>query len=598
VKVRAYRETAAAPGERGFALIAILALAALMSAYLIATVLNPTGAGLANAREERSMNALRQAKAALIAYAASEQWQLYKSQVTDQPGALPCPDINHDGTESDEGNSDCVGLGISSTKNLIGRIPWKTLGTDDLRDASGERLWYALSFNFRKLSGTTVINSDTQACDTPACNAGESQLTVTGTAPASNVVAIVFAPGQVLDLRQIGGPLQNRPADHTDPAYKDPINYLENFDLDNFGLGDGRHYRFTTNAIPDDTLNDRLLVITQAELMAAVEPVVAARIERDVKPRIQDYFTKWGAYPFAVPFAAPPAAQSNYKGVSSPPQTNGLLPITNASGWVAWKTSPLSSISVTQPSPPLGGTGSISSVDCSGSNASQIYCRIDYGSSGSDRPVIHLQATSLTAAMSFANPVASGDATTTMHDGTTPTTWTTGPTVTNTAQADGNGTVIITGGQLQSVSFNNGRVFITVPAPSYHAITNSADPTSGWFVANQWYRQIYYAVSAGYAPAGGSACNPLPSPPLPPTPPYLCLKVNNLPPSYATANDKRAILVLAGRALNGNPRPSGTPADYLENANLAAALGTTPYVYEHRAGVPTSINDRVVVVSP
>ena len=116
------------------------------------------------------MRALRQAKAALIAYAANEQWQTYKGQSTDQPGALPCPDIVHDGTEAEEGDSDCVG---STANNMIGRIPWKTLGIDDLRDASGERLWYALAHNFRKLSPTTVINSDTQACDTPACNAGE-----------------------------------------------------------------------------------------------------------------------------------------------------------------------------------------------------------------------------------------------------------------------------------------------------------------------------------------------------------------------------------------------------------------------------------------
>jgi hypothetical protein len=57
------------------------------------------------------------------------------------------------------------------------------------------------------------------------------------------------------------------------------------------------------------------------------------------------------------------------------------------------------------------------------------------------------------------------------------------------------------------------------------------------------------------------------------------------------------ILVLAGRALNGSPRPSGI-ANYLEGTNLTAANDTTPYVYEHRAGVPTAINDRVVVVSP
>ncbi len=439
-------------------------------------------------------------------------------------------------------------------------MPWQSIGIDDLRDASGERLWYALSYNFRKNFGTTVINSDTLG-----------QLSVTGTAPANNVVAVLFAPGAALTT-------QNRPSDPTDPAHNSPANYLEGFNLT-----DPVNYIFASNALPSDTFNDRLLVITQADLMAAVEPVVAARIERDIKPRVQDYFTKWGAYPFAVPFAAPPTAQSDYKGSSS--QTRGLLPITNASGWVAWKISPLSSISITQ----TGGTGSISSVDCSGSNASQIYCRIDYGSSGSDRPVIQLQATLLNAAMSFVNPVAPGDASMTKSDGTTPTSWTTGPTVSNTAQADGSGTVVIAG-QLQSVSFNNNRVFITVPAPSYHAITNSADPTSGWFIANQWYRQIYFAVSPGYAPGSGG-CSPLPATPS-------CLTVNKLPPSFAQTNDKRAILVLAGRALNGSSRPSAILADYLENANLAAALGTTPYVYEHRAGTPTSINDRVVVVSP
>jgi hypothetical protein len=79
--------------------------------------------------------------------------------------------------------------------------------------------------------------------------------------------------------------------------------------------------------------------------------------------------------------------------------------------------------------------------------------------------------------------------------------------------------------------------------------------------------------------------------------------VKNLPPYYSSANaaNEQAILVLAGRALNNQNRPpfaTLTVSDYLEGANQTAALGTTPYVYEHRAGIPTSINDRVVVVSP
>jgi len=69
------------------------------------------------------------------------------------------------------------------------------------------------------------------------------------------------------------------------------------------------------------------------------------------------------------------------------------------------------------------------------------------------------------------------------------------------------------------------------------------------------------------------------------------LKVNNLP---SPTNNKRAILVFAGRALNGSTRPSGTLGDYLEGQNSTPA----DFIYEHRKGVPTTINDRVVVVSP
>jgi len=583
--------------QRGFALIALLSLAALIAAFLIASALNFTSAGISNEREDRSMSALRQAKAALIAYAANEQWQLYKGQVTDQPGALPCPDINHDGTESDEGNSDCVGLGISSTTNLIGRIPWKTLGIDDLRDASGERLWYALAFNFRKLSGTTVINSDTQACDTPACNpVNDIQLTVTGTAPASNVVAIIFAPGQALDLRQIGGPLQIRPADHTNLAYKDPINYLENFSL---GDVTGRHYTFSTNAIPVDTFNDRLLVITQADLMAAVEPVVAARIERDVKPLLKDYFNNWaaylgkGAYPFAVPFAAPPAAQSTYLGVSG--QTVGLLPLTNTAAFT-WQNPTVTQI------PPGDGTSTVTSAPCSISSLT-VTCTVNYTGGNSDRPDIRLEVLLANASMAFADkpaPVTDAD-NLAMRDGNgdTPSNqsppygyWSAAgspPRVPTggTFVAQGGGWTLTYTGRLQNAVSMNHQATITVPlpAPGYLSkLDPVANPSIAWFFSNQWYRQTYYAISSGYAPGGVGSCNP----PVPTSP--ACLTVNNLP---GTTNNKQAIVVFFGRALDGQIRP-GTLANYLEGENSTPA----DLSFEHRAGTPTAINDRVVVVSP
>jgi len=551
--------------RRGFALIAILSLIALISAFLIASAMNRSSADLSNEREDRNMTALRQAKAALIAFAAdTEGWQKSQGLAIDQPGALPCPDILQD-----DGTSNCVGAGISSNTSLIGRVPWKTMGTEDLRDASGERLWYALSYNFRKNFGTTVINSDTPG-----------QLSVSGPAAASNIVAIVFAPGPPLP-----GLGQNRPADITTAAHNDPANYLEGVDTSN-----ATNYTFTSSALPSNSNNDRLLVITQAELMAAVEPVVAARIERDIAPYVQDYYSTWGIYPFAATFSATGVAgktQLDYKGSAG--QTSGLLPLStdpNDSSWAGWQ---ISSIGVTDLTG--GGGGGVGSWNCGTSTTSQIVCTITYGTSTTDRPTIQLQATLNKVASSFLIPVT--DSNVSMIDGNgSSSTWSTSVShsLTTTLQNTGDAVFVATG-RLRRGDTTNGQETIRISF-SFHPITSNADPQSKWFIVNQWFRQTYYAASPGYILGGGSGCNALPPPPS--APPF-CLTVNNLRPSYTTWNDKRAILILTGRSLNGTPRPSTIPANYLENAN---ATGNATLVYENRSGVPTAINDRVVVISP
>ena len=575
--------------QRGFAMIAILALVALIAAFLIASALNRTAADVSNEREDRSMSALRKAKAALIAYAANEQWQLYKSSPTYfQPGALPCPDRN------DDGDADCL---LPNTASQIGRIPFTTLGIEDLRDASGERLWYALSHDFRKLrcsGGTvppncTVINSDTQG-----------QLTVVGIAPATQVVAVLFAPGEALQG-------QNRdPANVA--AHNDPLNYLEGPP----NLSDPVNYVFTT-ALPSTTFNDRVLVITKAELMAAVEPVVAANIERDVKPLLGDYFSKWSRYPFAVPFVSPPVAQSAYLGAS--PQTSGLLPVTNTATF-NWQNATVTQI----------GTQSSTVVDSSSCSISSltVTCTVHY-TDGTDaynaRPEIKLEVFLSNARSAFADAPSSA----TLPE--------------NIAMLDGLGNVAgfspspygqwspygpydpvptssFVGGALTYVGWlqnahdmsNGATISFPLPAaPGYlPRLTNPSTtaPNIDWYIANQWYRQTYYAVSPGWVPAAVGACNP------PDTTAPLCLTVNNLP---VPINNGQAILVLAGRALDGQTHPSGNPKDYLEGANCNLTAGkdldigsspptcnltTSDFVYEHRAGAATTINDRVVVVSP
>jgi len=577
-------------------MIVLLALAALIASFLIASGLNLTSAGNSNEREERSMSALRKAKAALIAHAASEQWQLYKSLPTlppvayFQPGALPCPDLDNDG------DADCA-MG-SSLLSMIGRVPFKTMGIDDLRDASGERLWYALSHDFRKLqctvppappvSGCTTINSDTLG-----------QLTVTGMAPATQVVAIVFAPGAALDLRAVGGPLQDRIA-----GPNDPTNYLENINL-----GDNIHFTFASTGLPTDTANDRLLVITQADLMATVEPIVAGNIERDVRPLIRNYFTKWGVYPFAATFAGPDPgrAQLDYRGTGPPTVLkNGLLPLTNDPNWFRW-----TSATVTQlvGHPMNGGTPNVTSSSCSiSSSPFQATCQVNYCCNTNDRPVIRLDIflqnwnTSFADFPSpFANPIT--QVTMTPNPGGILISEKYGwwsfappdfPPLPPSFVAQWTGDAVLTYvGRLQNAGDANQGVSITVPlpTPSYLPVTSGdpgVNPSGAWFISNQWYRQTYYAVSPGFVPGGvppgnPAACTPAGTP--------SCLTVNNLP---APTNNKQAILVFAGRALNGSTRPSGIPANYLEGQNATPA----DLIFEHRAGAPTAINDRVVVVSP
>ena len=536
-------------GQRqgGFAMIALIALIAIMSAYLVANALARTNAELANTREQRTMNALLQAKAALIAYAASEEWQQYRSGPTNfQPGALPCPDSN------DSGNS--AGI-CSAAANRIGRLPWKTLGIDDLRDASGERLWYALSANFRKLSGTTVINSDTQG-----------QLTVIGIAPASNIVAIVFAPGEAIQG-------QNRdPANAL--AHNSPANYLEGYNA--------AYDTFTSTAFPSDSFNDRLLVITQADLMSVVEPVVAAMIERDVKPYLQTYLTQWGAFPFPATFAPGPGtsttrAQSAYVGDTT--QTSGLLPIT-ASATYAWTGG--SGTATTLLGLPLGaGVCGTATMLVSGSPVSGWKCTFVLFLSVAAQ--FNVQG-SLGSNAGTSFPILPGSVVTRLNgiDMTM-----TSPSIQGTLTGTATGTVTYTAtyGNLCLLICT---IEIMIPNLAASPLTNPLDPIAGWFVANEWYRQTYYAVSPGYVPGGGAACNPLPGAPS-------CLKVNNMPAYYALPNtNKKAILVLAGKTLNGSSRPSPNLADYLEGENSTPA----DFIYEHRSGVPTSINDRVVVVSP
>lgn len=562
--------------ERGFAMLAFISLMAMLAAWWIATTLNRSSAELINERERRTQESLRKAKAALIAYAASEQWQTYRGATKFQPGALPCPDRDFDG------DSDGV---CGSALLRIGRLPWKTIGSDDLRDASGEHLWYVLSSSFRKLDGTTVINSDTAG-----------QLRVTDTTPASNVVAIdvvaiVFAPG---------APLAGQNRDPAGAFLNDPASYLEGF-----GAG---YDTFATSASaqPTDTFNDRLTIVTQEDIMIAVEPVVAALIERDVKPLMASYYADWGVYPFPTPFSlaanpvgpgihtdcpgAPPPcrAQSDYLGdntLGNADMAAGLLPIT-ASGnpWTA------GSISATTL---LGAPYPLFVAFC-GDIGTGYACVVFDAAFGAipTGTTFRLQAEFANPGKAWAKKPALAEVTVQVNGAAT----TFAPqSLTGSMNADGSTGTMIYQGTYTGAPCLACWVWITIPGitPTLASATQSTS-AAYWFVANQWYRHTYYAVSKGFLLGGGGNCNTVGASPL-------CLTVTK--PS-GTTNNNRVVLMLAGRTLTGTLRPNPALAEYYEGQNA----GANTLVFEHRAGAerrlvpPTTatyaINDRVVVVAP
>ena len=547
----------------GAAMLVLITLFTLLGAYLIATRLSRTSVEMAVDRDQRTQRALQEARAALIAYAANP--------ALTQIGALPCPDrkLPSDSTTGAEESS------CDTDAVRIGRLPWKTINvSSDLRDGSGEPLWYVLSGNFRKKSGTTVINSDTQG-----------QITLTGAAPASSVVALIIAPGISLGT-------QNR--DKTDlSALNDPSNYFEGT---NAGANDNS---FETRAPPNDkdtdgglVFNDRMLAITHADLFAVVEPVIAYRLRNDtgtnyVKSLIEAYRTTWGRYPYPAAFANP--GSTDFKGTVG--TSEGLLPLTSDAAFITWKTSgPAPSIAKS------GGTGTVTNTNCTASTTSQLDCQFDYGSG---RPQVTLTATAENVGRAFVTGFSMSDLTIERTSGSPNTcaplcSWA-GRSTTSissstsisassyTLATDASGPVSLT--LLLPSRSSTRTIRLRVPIPPYSTLTSSTDPDTGWMLKNEWQKQVYYAVASDYLPGGSGSC----------TAGSTCLTVNNLPSAeYPTTNDKIAILILMGRSLNGSSRPSATLSDYLEGQNASTGDG----VFEHRVGVPGSINDRVVVLAP
>lgn len=240
--------------QRGQALIIVLVLLAVGATALIFTLATPATTTIEN--DKKTAAALAQGRDALIGYAAADN----------RPGSLPCPDINNNGSAESPIPTDCPGY-VAGSSVYVGRLPWRTLRLPDLRDGSGERLWYAVSREFARNSsscGSCPLNSDTSGL-----------LTVSGS--ASGIIAIVFSAGAVVNAQVRDTVNENTAA-----------NYLEG----------GNENGATTSiffASSTSSFNDKLLTITSDDLFS----VVTMRVAREVRAALNQYYARTGVFPSA-----------------------------------------------------------------------------------------------------------------------------------------------------------------------------------------------------------------------------------------------------------------------------------------------------------
>lgn len=290
--------------QRGAALIVMLVIMVMGAATFLVNSLSRSA--LQIKQDQKTSEALAQAKEALIGYAASVDLTGSK-----RPGDLPCPDTNNDGLQEIScGNAS----GTTGQTQRLGRLPWKTLGLPDLRDGSGERLWYAVSNNFKYSTRTTCTNSNLTGClnsDTPGTItvfASDGTLLNDGGA-GMGVVAVIIAPGDILQ-RQDG--LQQ---DRSSAGINTASNYLDIASVggiteDNANFTDSSSANgFIQGRIKDSNgnliVNDRLLVITQDNIMQPIQKRVAAEVKNCLTeyaslPQNQGPSPNQGYYPWAT----------------------------------------------------------------------------------------------------------------------------------------------------------------------------------------------------------------------------------------------------------------------------------------------------------
>ncbi|MEO7623075.1 MAG: hypothetical protein ABIS30_08400 [Gallionella sp.] len=582
--------------QRGAALMVMLVIMILGATVFLVNSLSR--AGLRIKQNQKNSQILAQAKETVIG-------NLIAAQGGQTPGNLLRPDsfagtespYNYDGAAdsgcldaSKPGSTPVPGLPlISSGTNMrcLGRLPWKDYGSsfnsisdkDYENDTSGIMPWYAVSANLVD-PANVIFNSDLLKASPPL----HPWLTVrdmNGNVLSSRVAIVIIVPGAAL-------PGQSRPFS---PNLPGPNQYLDsiivpvgctppciagtysNYDLDDdFIMGDEHRWvtdpNDPTKQIEDPSyqFNDKLIYITIDELM----PLIEKRVANEVKNMLKTYYTAWGAYPFAAPFADP--STSSFTGAIG--KFNGLLPrASTTNSFPVWESGSFN-ISAT------GGTVSGTMAMKTGTlpNSSWRYESMTI----TGTPTITITGTLDNIGFGLWPPY---DPTTTQVSARVGGTYSTASSVMNNVSVTGvlqaDGSAVVTFKGTVKPGYTPDRIRFTDIRPCTYQSTyclSTSTTWPAWFASNNWDVVMYYAVSPGYAPGGSKTCSPP------------CLVVNG----NGGGNNKQAVVVMTSSALASQAaHPSGSLANYLESENATPA----DYIYENQTRSAT-FNDQVIIVAP
>lgn len=244
-------------GRQQHGMVVWLTLSLLITASVLLLPIRGVQPPMSQIQSLNTQTALSLAHQALLAYAHQALGLTACETNCPRPGDLPCPDRNLDGVAE---------TSCSQSNQRLGRLPWKTLGVGELRDGSGELLWYAVSNAYKNNPRILPLHLDTPGSWNVRYQHGPQYDIAVGT----GAVAVIIAPNAPL-IRE-DGLMQTRNTDQR----QQPQHYLEVAE----GVDNGLAVELAANgfiaAAASPRFNDELRVVTAQQMHTSMQRQVVS----------------------------------------------------------------------------------------------------------------------------------------------------------------------------------------------------------------------------------------------------------------------------------------------------------------------------------